>query len=231
MSVHAADGIERELGVQQPAPFLAWPGLSHLWYCLVLALASGIWFVLVYAGCDFVTGKRTLRVPIDLPGERMIPFVAWATALYLSIYVWMIAGPFILRTRTEFRAVIAALAVATGIAGICFLLIPAELAFPPVQASELGMWAPLFRFADAVNLTYNLLPSLHVTLTVVCVAAFSTRIEGVGRTLLWMWAGAVALSTLLIHQHHLLDVLSGWALALLCFKYVYEPLVKARNAP
>ena len=107
---------------------------------------------------------------------------------------------------------------------------PAELAFPPVRASELGIWAPLFRFADSLNLTYNLLPSLHVGLAVVCVAAFATRAERALRALLWTWAAAVTLSTLLTHQHHVVDVLTGWGLALMCFRRVYRPLVESRRA-
>jgi membrane-associated phospholipid phosphatase len=116
------------------------------------------------------------------------------------------------------------LAVIIATAGVCFLLFPVELAYPPVPESELGAWAGLFHVADELNLTYNLLPSLHVALTVGCVAAFATHIRGAGQALLWIWAGAIALSTLLTHQHQVLDVLTGWLLAVLCFRYVYKPL-------
>jgi membrane-associated phospholipid phosphatase len=210
--------------LERAAPLLAWPGWSHLLYATALALANGVWFVLVFAGCDIVTGQRTLRVPIHFPLELAIPFIPSMTAAYTSMYLLLVAGPFILRTRREFRAAIATLAVTIGVAGVCFLLIPAELGYPPVQEGELGIWAGLYHVADDLNLTYNLLPSLHVALTVACVAMFSTRIVGVGRALLWTWAAAVALSTLLTHQHHVLDVLSGWLLAILCFRHVYVPL-------
>src|SRR5207302_9440093 len=47
-----------------PVQFLAWPGWRHLLYAWTLALANGLWFLLVYGGCDFITGHRVLRIPV-----------------------------------------------------------------------------------------------------------------------------------------------------------------------
>ncbi|HYH46347.1 MAG TPA: phosphatase PAP2 family protein, partial [Thermoanaerobaculia bacterium] len=90
-----------------------------------------------------------------------------------------------------------------------------ELAFAPVREEDLGIWAGLYRIADGLNLTYNLLPSLHVTFAVLCVSAFSPRAPRTVRALLWLWALLIAASTVLIHQHHVLDAVAGWLLATL----------------
>jgi len=95
----------------------------------------------------------------------------------------------------------------------------AELAFAPPQ--DLGAFPELFRFADRLNLTYNLVPSLHVALSVLCIAAFSARANPAGKVLFWIWAVAIALSTLLTHQHHVIDVVAGFALALIAYRFVY----------
>jgi membrane-associated phospholipid phosphatase len=205
--------------------FLAWPGWPHLRYAGVLSLANGLWFAVVFDGCDFITAHRTLRVPVNLAAELKIPFIPAMTAVYMSIYLLFLAGPFILRTHSEFRAVIATLAASTGLAGVGFLLIPGQLAFAPPQEHELGIWAQMFHLADEMNLTYNLVPSLHVALSVVCVAAFATRAAPYGKALLWIWAAAIALSTLFTHQHHVIDVVTGWLLAIFCVRLVYHRLI------
>lgn len=206
-------------------PFLAWPGWPHLLHAWFLSLANGVWFIVVFGGCDLLTAHRTLRIPVHFEAELNLPFLPAMTVFYMSLYFLFLAGPFILRTRREFRAVIVTMASMIGIAGISFLMIPAQLAFPPVPEYELGIWSDMFHLADQLNLTYNLLPSLHVALTVACVAVFSTHTGGIGKGLLWAWATGVAASTVLIHQHHMLDVLTGWLLASLCVKFIYRRLI------
>jgi membrane-associated phospholipid phosphatase len=209
------------------APFLAWPGWRHLAYATGLSLANLAWFEIVFITCDAITRGRTLRLSIHTPLDLKIPFVPWMTVVYLSIDLLLLAGPFILRTRREFRAAIAMLAVAIAVGGVCFLLIPADLAYAPVLENEVGIWTGAFHLADAVNLTYNLVPSLHVALTVACIAAFTTQAGPRGKALMWLWGAAIAISTVLTHQHHLLDVVSGWLLGELCFRWVYRPLTRS----
>jgi len=195
--------------------FLGWPGRAHLLEAWGLSLLNGVWFLVVYGGCDRLTARRTLRVPVHVPAELTIPLVPWTIVLYMSIYLLFLLGPFVLRERAEFRALIGTLASIILVAGICFLLFPASLAFPSPADGELGIWASLFHLADRANLDYNLAPSLHVALSVACVAAFARHAHGIGKGLLWAWAASIAVSTVLTHQHHLLDVASGWLLAIL----------------
>lgn len=192
--------------------FLGWPGWRFLGFAWVLSAANAAWFVMVYGGCDWLTAHRTLRVPIHLPIELSIPLIPGAALVYMSIYLLFLAGPFIVRERHQFTALIRALALATLIGGLGFLLVPSRAAFAP--AGDLGMWAGLFHSADRLNLDYNMVPSLHVAFSVCCIAAFARYAAPPGRALLWAWAVAIALSTLLTHQHHVVDVVSGWGVGL-----------------
>lgn len=192
--------------------FLGWPGWPHLRFAWLLSALNGVWFAAVYAGCDWLTARRTLRVPIHLPVELSIPLIPGAVVIYMSIYVLFLAGPFIVRERREFAGLIRALALATLIGGAGFLLVPSRAAFAP--PGDLGIWAGLFHFADRLNLDYNMVPSLHVAFSVCCIAAFARYVAPPGRALLWMWGAAIALSTLLTHQHHVVDVITGWGVGL-----------------
>ena len=196
--------------------FLGWPGWPFLRYAWLLSAANGVWFALVFGGCDWLTSHRSLRVPIHLPIELSIPLVPSAVVIYMSIYLLFLAGPFIVRERREFTALIRALALATLIGGVAFLLLPSRAAFAP--PGDLGIWAGLFHFADHLNLDYNMVPSLHGALSVCCIAAFSRHTGAAGRAMLWTWAFAIALSTLLTHQHHVVDVLGGWCAGLVAIR-------------
>jgi len=112
------------------------------------------------------------------------------------------------------------------LSGIGFLLFPADLAFVPPDEKVLRVWAAIFHLADKLNLTYNVVPSLHVVLVVACVAVFSTHAPARGKAPLWLWAALIAVSTVLTHQHHVLDAVTGWLLAVICVRVAYTRLVR-----
>jgi len=214
---------------ERSEPFLVWPGWRHIRFAALVSLVGVVWFVFVYGGCDAITAHRVARVRIHLDSELSIPFIPETVLIYMSLYVLFIGAPFILRQRQEFLALALTLNSVILVAGIGFLLVPAQLAFP--RPIDLGAFPNLFRLADRLNLEYNLVPSLHVALSVVCVATYARRVSLIGKTLLWVWAGAIAASTLLTHQHHVLDVVTGWVLALAAFKIVGPRAVLRRDAP
>ncbi len=198
-------------------PFLAWPGWPHLRFAALLSAVNAAWFTFIYGGCDWLAAHRNPRAPIHLPIELSIPLIPGAVVVYLSIYVLFLAGPFIVRERRDFAALSRALALATFIGGVGFLLVPSRPAFAP--PGDLGVWTSLFHFADRLNLDYNMLPSLHVALSVCGIAAFARHASLPGRALLWTWAAAIALSTLLTHQHHVVDIVSGWVVGLGAYRF------------
>ena len=214
--------------------FFGWPGWHHLGYFVFLAVAQTLLFWLVYGGADYVTARRALRLRIHLDVEQRIPFIPEAVVIYVSIFALIYAAPFVLRSRQELRALAATLATVTLCAGVGFLLFPAELGFP--EAQEFGACAGLFHFADRLNLDYNFVPSLHVAMSVVCAGAFATRASVAGKVVLWAWAAAIAASTLITHQHHVLDVVTGLALGVAALKLVYcqaaqsDPRGSAQNS-
>jgi membrane-associated phospholipid phosphatase len=177
-----------------------------------------------WGGSDWVTSQRTLRYRVDLPLEQHIPFVPAAIVFYMSLYPLFWVAPFILRCRRQLAALSATLALVILIAGLCFLAIPAELAYSTHR--PWGRWAGWYNVADQLNLHYNLLPSLHVALSIACVSIYASHASNTVRIGLWLWGGAIAASTLLTHEHHMLDVLTGWLLALACVRIVYNPWIR-----
>jgi membrane-associated phospholipid phosphatase len=205
-------------------PFLAWPGWELLGRALFLAVLVTTWWVLVYHGANWLTGLRADRVRVHFDAELGIPLVPAFILAYLSLNLVFIPAPFILRSRRELQALAVSLAAITAVAGVCFLLVPAELAYP---SGDPGPWSGLFALAREMALPYNLVPSLHVALSGLCLAAYATRCGTAGKTFLAAWTAAIALSTLLTHQHHVLDVATGLVLAVAGKRFIYD----RRRAP
>jgi membrane-associated phospholipid phosphatase len=206
--------------MKRPEPFWHWPGRDLLLHYLRLGAVVGAWFTLVYVGADWLTARHGWRVRVHLDLERHTPFVPAALLGYVSEYVLFALPPFVLGTRRDLDALAAALAAVILVAGVVFLLVPAAPAFPP--PSERGVWEGPVRFFKWLALPHNLVPSLHVALSVACVTVYARRAGLPGKMLLWLWAGVIAASTLLLHQHYLLDVLTGAALGWAGARAVYD---------
>lgn len=205
---------------------VAWPGWRHVGESYGLGTLFAIWLELIYGGTDYITGLRSSRVPVHFEWELAMPFAPAMTVFYVSILPFFWIGPFVLRTRREVLSFVACLSLATFCAGVVYLLIPSELAYSTPEVS--GHWAPLYHAADAVNWNYNLLPSLHVTLSIICADIYSRRSNIAGKLFFWAWGFAISLSTLLTHMHHLLDVFTGFLLAMVVSRCCYDRWVTWR---
>jgi hypothetical protein len=196
-------------------PFVAWPGWRHLAYASLLTVVVNVVFVIVYFASDSITAQRGHHVHLFVRRELAIPLWPSTIILYDSLYFLFLLAPFVLRTKESFRRLALAAVATILVAGACFLLLPAELGFP--SAVVTGPFATIFRVSDKVNLDYNLVPSLHVALAVLCLQAFWPAGSLFVRLGLALWGAGLALSTLLTHQHHVLDVATGAGLAIVMF--------------
>jgi membrane-associated phospholipid phosphatase len=203
-------------------PFWRWPSAEMWRWTFVVGARFSLWFALIYAGAWYITDLRTLRVPVHMEWEQNIPFWPASVIVYESMLIIFATPPFILRTPRELQSLGLTLSVVVLIAGIGFLLFPAESGYAPIP-EDLGIWTWPVQTAMTLNLrTYNMAPSLHVALSVTCVAANANHARATGKTLLWLWALAIALSTLLLHQHHVVDVVTGWLLGWLGKRFIHD---------
>jgi membrane-associated phospholipid phosphatase len=167
--------------------------------------------VAVYFGSDFLTARRAHHMQLYLRTELGIPFWPWMIVVYDSLYVLLLLAPFILRTREQVTQFARNIAISIVVAGVLFLLIPAQIGFTPVEVT--GPMRTMFTVTDRLNLDYNLVPSLHVTFALLCVFAFWPDRTRTVRVALVLWLVALVTSTLVTHQHHLIDAFAGAALA------------------
>lgn len=188
-----------------------WPTAGELKRTGALASGFAVFFLLVYGGASWVTGFYPGGLRVDLPFERHIPFVPSWAAVYVSMDVLLLLSLFIFRAWQRMLPFALALCAETVLGALCFLVLPVEVAWPPRVVT--GGWTQVFQLADTMNLERNYLPSLHVAFACTAALAYRERAGPVARAVFTLWALAIGASTLLIHEHHVVDVIAGAFLA------------------
>jgi membrane-associated phospholipid phosphatase len=172
-------------------------------------------FVAVYGGCLWITARRNDVGVFYFEWERAIPFLPAMILPYLSIDLFFVFAPFLFPNEDELKLYTRRTTMAILLAGIGFLVWPLRFAFPrPSAEGWLGAVFDSFRALDAPN---NLFPSLHAALLVLLADAYARHTRGAARIGLLGWFVLIGLSPVLTHQHHVIDILGGFALAALCF--------------
>ncbi len=181
---------------------------------LLVSIGLSALFLVVYGWSNWFTAQRTNVPTLFFEWERSIPFVAWMFVPYMSIDLFFVAAPFLCGSKRELAAFSKRISAAILIAGLCFLLFPLRFAFesPPV-AGSLGIVFDWFRAADQ---PYNLLPSLHIAFCTILGAHYARHLRGLPRAASNIWFVIIAFSAVLSYQHHLMDVVAGFALGAYC---------------
>lgn len=175
------------------------------------ALLFAAVFAVCYGGASWLTAQYASLPAWDLPFEQSVPFVPSLSVVYLTITPALLL---FLRRRDTLAPLAVALSVETVVATVCFILFPQTVAW---TRPEVAGWARIpFAIADAMNLSYNQFPSLHVAFAVSAAWASTRR-----RALWWLWSAAVAGSAWLMWEHHLADIAGGVALAAIVMTLLY----------
>ena len=184
---------------QRFAAFLAWSG----WV--------GVAFFGIYPTTNWIAGLHTRHYCFFMDSELKLPFVPEFIWLYLSMYVLFILPPFFLSLQ-ELGRLAKELILATCLAGVVFWVFPGKLGFSrllPDDPFYRAMFATLFE----IDQPFNLAPSLHVVYSTSIALSLLARLNTFLGWLLSFWLALVIASTVFVHQHHLLDVVSGFGLA------------------
>ena len=182
-------------------------------------LVASFVFITIYAPINYLTSKRSDRVQLFFQWETQLPFVSMFIYGYVSIMLLFILPVFSLHLK-QMRALCIAFCVATCLAGVIYLILPAELAHQ--RPNLLPQPTALFFVLYSMALPHNLFPSLHITystllLLVIVRQEQSYFVSGVALG----WMVVICLSIILIRQHHIIDMIGGWVLGVGAYKFVY----------
>ena len=184
------------------------------------AVGLSILFGVVYGGASYFTSLRTDVGTWRYDWEKYIPFVPIFIIPYMSIDALFFAAPFLCSDRRELSLLSRRIALGVIVAGLCFLIYPLQLAEErPAMEGWLGI---VWSWFIGLDRPFNLLPSLHITLRTLLAPTYARHTRGALQIILSVWFSLIGFSTLLMHQHHVVDVIGGFILATACFYLVND---------
>jgi fatty acid desaturase len=163
---------------------------------LVISLAFGTFFGLLYGNGSWTYQTAYNVYFIGFPLEREIPFVPWASFIYLSIMLLVALPPILLKTPELFAPLVATAAFEVLVSWFVFVILP--VAQPVSDHVVTGLSGMPFLVADALNLKGNSFPSLHVALSITVAWSCAEGRSAITRTAFVLWAVALCASTLFV---------------------------------
>ena len=187
-------------------------------YSLLGLVFCFLWNILIYVVVGRVMAGAT-HYDLTTAFDRAVPFAPWWIYIYLGCYVFWGAN-YILAGREGrefcFRFVTGDVLSRT-ICGIIYIVLPTTNIRPEVTGSDLA--SMITRFVYWVDIPVNLFPSIHCLVSWMCFIGIrkSRKVPLWYKVFTVVFAILVMASTQLTKQHYIVDVLSGVALAEICF--------------
>lgn len=146
-----------------------------------------------------------------LPLDDRIPFVPWFTAFYVMWYPYLLIPILYLYFR-DARAFVrygVYLVITLSVCLVTFMVFPNGQNLRPEDTGG-GLWGWVLDMLYAADTNTNVLPSMHVVTCIgTCIAAFDSQCMRKARWPVLILGVLISVSTLLVKQHSLLDVI--WA--------------------
>ena len=187
---------------------------------LKVACFLSILFLGVYGACNYISSTRTDVGELYFAWEAYIPFIPILIIPYMSIDLFFLGAPFLCNKKEELILFVKRIMLGIFIAGAFFLAMPLEFAFErPVPD---GWLKPIFLFLHGFDQPYNLFPSLHIILRTILAHKYAEKTSGWLRVVIHVWFFLIGVSTICIYQHHILDIVGGFIVAIVIFYIVRE---------
>jgi membrane-associated phospholipid phosphatase len=183
----------------------------------------------IYLGTNEIAAQRTSFYQLYFEFEREIPMVPWMIHIYNSFHILLFMNFLIIKNSLKIKAIAISLISSSAIASVFFLLFPAELGFSRTETIQgYEFWYNALHWLDH---PHNLVPSLHITFSALSAYVISTEMGSVFLKLIFLlWFLLICSSIVLVHQHHLMDIVSGFVLAVLVKFAVYDKLIITENS-
>ncbi len=159
-----------------------------------------------YVSIHHINDNYNLLTDLD----KLFPFVPGMVYLYISFYVVVVISVFFLRSEESFDRIIASIIGTLLFTYPLFYFFPANYSVPSFEANTFT--TKFLKWCFDADVPNNTFPSLHVSLSFTIALGIKHFRKKLGMLYL-IWASGIALSTLMIRKHFLIDSFSGIVMA------------------
>lgn len=179
---------------------------------LILVAVSVAIFSATYLGVQHINPFGMVARTLPLPGEDLIPFIPSFFPVYLSAYllfpIVFLSAP----TSRDVWLMIRVFLVACVIHYLFFILMPVQYDLRPEEVEGVDLMSRMITVFYALDKPLNCFPSMHVSFVFLCYYFAREHLPMQARAIGWL-AFAIAVSTLLVKQHYVLDAAAGIVVA------------------
>jgi membrane-associated phospholipid phosphatase len=193
------------------------PDKKELQLFLVSLVFITLLFAMIYTWTNQQAHLSSFHYQFFFDWELKIPKWPHWIFVYMSLNVLLIMPVFFLDSK-EILQIATAFVFCTLVAGLIFYLFPAKVIFERSTEGLPNYLNWIYLRIYAVDLPYNSLPSLHVSFSYLAMRAIVSKAKSFkhrGPFLIWFLL--IAVSVVVTHQHHVLDIVAGIGLAELAY--------------
>jgi membrane-associated phospholipid phosphatase len=193
-----------------------------IWGGLSILFCGGLYLITNSIADTFQSYHR-----LFLECEKDIPQVPWMIIFYNSYFLLILLNFILVKSPRRIRSFSITMMVSSAIACTIFLVFPGEMGFS--RTENVQDFISLFEALHLIDKPHNLYPSLHITFsTISAYVLINQTKQKILHALLILWVLIISLSVILVHQHHLFDIATGFVLAWITLKFVYLKLESAK---
>lgn len=174
--------------------------------------------------------NRTLLIEnfhiIKFKIDNKIPLISYSIIIYFGSYIWWVLSPFLMSkyiSKKRYYQFITSAIIVHILTFVIFVLFPTYMVDRPTQIEVNNIFDKLINFMLTSDKPDNLLPSMHTTVSWLCVVPFLTNKEKVPigiKIFQVVFAILVFISTLTTRQHYIIDVIVGIILVEIVFNII-----------
>jgi len=171
-------------------------------------LVIGLFFFLIYGSTNQLSALTAPHPSFFWQWERDVPFIPEFIVPYMSSDIVFIIAFLVAPTRASIQKLGIRYGLAITISALFFITFPLQFNF---ERPEVIGWTKFLFDGLSLDQPYNQFPSLHISLGFLAWHQIFKRLFkfGFGFVSTTIWFLLIAASTILVYQHHFIDLIGG----------------------